>query len=71
MEYGLKLHDLSDVKDMDAVIIAVAHDEFKTFTREDIDKFYSKPVNNRTLIDVKGLLDRKEYESLGYKYFRL
>lgn len=70
-EYGLTFHDLCDVREMDAVIIAVAHDEFKQFTKEDIEKFYSKPINNRTLIDVKGLLDRNEYESLGYKYFRL
>lgn len=70
-EYGLTFHDLKDVKDMDAVIIAVAHDEFKAFTTADIDTFYSKPHHNRTLIDVKGLLDRKAYESMGYKYFRL
>lgn len=70
-EYGLTLHKLSDVKDMDAVIIAVAHKEFKKLRKEDIDKFYSKPIVNRTLIDVKGLLDKKEYEGLGYNYFRL
>ncbi len=70
-EYGLTLHKLSDVKDVDAIIIAVAHKEFKEFKQEDIDKFYSKPIINRTLIDVKGLLDRKEYEGLGYNYFRL
>ena len=70
-EYGLILHKLNDVKDMDAVIIAVAHREFKELKKEDIDKFYSKPIVNRTLIDVKGLLDRKEYEDLGYNYFRL
>src|SRR5699024_3064352 len=28
LEYGLTFNDLSDVKDMDAVILAVAHDEF-------------------------------------------
>ncbi len=64
---------MKEMKDLDAVVIAVAHNEFKTLKPEDIDKLYkaSSKNDNRVLIDVKGLLDRKEYEKLGYNYFRL
>jgi len=72
-EYGIKFIDMKEMKDLDAVVIAVAHNEFKTLKPEDIDKLYkaSSKNDNRVLIDVKGLLDRKEYEKLGYNYFRL
>lgn len=52
----------------DAVILAVAHTEFKSLSMTDIDKLYGE---GRRLIDVKGLLNRKEYEDAGYCYWRL
>ena len=37
---------------------------------EDMDKFY--PAGNRkVLLDIKGLLNRKEFENAGYIYWRL
>jgi UDP-N-acetyl-D-galactosamine dehydrogenase len=71
-EYGLEFDSLENVRDMDAVILAVAHDEFCGFTMEDVDKlFRDVPNNQRVLMDVKGLLNRKEYEAVGYRYWRL
>jgi UDP-N-acetyl-D-galactosamine dehydrogenase len=71
-EYGLAFDSLENVKDMDAVILAVSHDEFCGFTMDDVDKlFRDVPNNQRVLLDVKGLLNRKEYEAAGYKYWRL
>ena len=35
-EYGIKIHEKEDVKNVDAVVVAVAHDEFKTISWEDI-----------------------------------
>ena len=55
---------------MDAVILAVAHEEFSSLSIDEMKKFYSgehKPV----LLDIKGLLNRKEYEAAGYVYWRL
>ncbi|MBS4539276.1 nucleotide sugar dehydrogenase [Clostridium sp. D2Q-11] len=68
-EYGLKLHSMEDIKDMDAVILAVPHTEFKSISLDEIKKFYwnHKPV----LIDVKGMLDRKKAEEMNYLYWRL
>jgi UDP-N-acetyl-D-galactosamine dehydrogenase len=71
-EYGLAFDSLENVKDMDAVILAVAHDEFCDFTMDDMDKlFRDVPNNQRVLLDVKGLLNRREYEAAGYRYWRL
>jgi UDP-N-acetyl-D-galactosamine dehydrogenase len=71
-EYGLVFDSLENVKDMDAVILAVAHDEFCGFTMDDMDKlFRDVPNNQRVLLDVKGLLNRREYEAAGYRYWRL
>lgn len=71
-EYGISFDSIDEIKDMDAVVIAVAHDEFLNITQQDLDKFYKDVSNqNKVLIDVKGLLDRKAYETAAYRYWRL
>ena len=67
--YGIEFVDMSSIKDMDAVIIAVAHNEFVNLSIADIDKFYGEGA--KVLLDLKGLLERKEYEESGYRYWRL
>lgn len=67
--YGVDFVRMDDVKDMDAVILAVAHTEFAALTREQIDGFFGN--GTKVLIDLKGLMNRKEYEQAGYQYWRL
>ena len=67
--YGVEFSDMSAVHDMDAVILSVAHDSFKTLTMEDIDGFFGR--GKKVLIDIKGMFDRKLFESAGYVYWRL
>jgi UDP-N-acetyl-D-galactosamine dehydrogenase len=43
--YGIRLHEIEDVKDVDAVIIAVPHEEFKSIKLEDIKKMYNHRWN--------------------------
>lgn len=70
--YGIEFCPLESIRDMDGIILAVAHDEFKNLRMEEIDRFYRDgPNENRVLVDVKGLLNRKEYEEAGYRYWRL
>ena len=60
------------VKNMDAVILAVQHDEFKNLTMKEIDSFYpAGSEKKKVLVDIKGILDRKEFENAGYVYWRL
>ncbi|MBE6755746.1 MAG: nucleotide sugar dehydrogenase [Ruminococcaceae bacterium] len=71
-EYGIDLVPLEELKDMDAVIIAVAHNKYFELTQKDIDAIFAEGANSeKVLIDVKGILDRKEYEAAGYCYWRL
>jgi len=69
-EYALEFQELSDLKEVDALILAVSHDEFSSLTQELIDSFYSNN-NEKVLIDIKGTLDRNEYQDAGYVYWRL
>ena len=67
--YGLEFVDVNDIKDADAVIVAVAHEDFKDMTIEQTDKLYGN--GEKVLVDVKGILDRKAFENAGYSYWRL
>ncbi len=70
--YGIEFVDINTIKDCDAVILAVAHEQFKTLTQSDFDRMFKAGDNsNKVLVDIKGLLDRKEYEAAGYNYWRL
>ena len=55
--------------DMDAVILAVAHEEFRLLRQEDLDAMFGG--GRKVLLDIKGILDRKAYEDAGYLYWRL
>ena len=68
--YGIEFVDVADVKNMDAVILAVAHDRFKSLTVADFDGFYTGK-NTKVLIDVKAMLDKPAFENAGYTYWRL
>jgi UDP-N-acetyl-D-galactosamine dehydrogenase len=71
-EYGIDLADIKDVKDADCLVLAVAHDVFKTMSWDEIDSLYGDFENkDKVLIDVKSILDTKEIEELGYSYWRL
>ncbi|MBR3420694.1 MAG: nucleotide sugar dehydrogenase [Ruminococcus sp.] len=67
--YGIEFEDMSAIKNMDAVILAVAHSCFTELTMNDIGKMFGE--GKKVLLDIKGLFDRREYEKAGYSYWRL
>lgn len=67
--YGVEFADMNAMQNMDAVVLAVAHTEFKSLTMTDLDAMFGE--GKKVLVDVKGLLDRKAYEAAGYSYWRL
>ncbi len=70
--YGMEFVDINQINNCDAVILAVAHDEFKSLSKADFDKMFANNKNDkRVLADIKGLLDREEYISANYIYWRL
>jgi nucleotide sugar dehydrogenase len=70
--YNIKLHLLEDLKELDCVMIAVAHKEFMNLSNEQINAMFKDiPMHKKIIVDVKGIKDRKEMLELGYKYWRL
>ena len=67
--YGAELSDAEKIKNMDAVIIAVAHDEFRSLSVSDTDKFFGD--GQKVLLDIKGIFNKNEFEAAGYTYWRL
>lgn len=71
-EYGIVFDSVEDIKDMDAVVVAVGHDQFLKFTQKDFNKMFKEGSNEgKVLLDIKGILERRDYEAAGYKYWRL
>ncbi len=70
--YGIEFESLDNIQNMDAVIIAVAHEEFTKLSLEDFDKLFAQKDNSKkVLIDVKGILNREAAEKENYRYWRL
>ena len=69
--YGITFGTLEDIKDMDAVIIAVAHKQFLNLSKEDINNFFNPKHECKVLMDIKGLLDRQQFMTKDYLYWRL
>lgn len=70
--YQIKLHPFEDLKELDCVVIAVAHKEFMHISNEQINAMFKDiPMYQKIIVDIKGIKNRKEMLALGYKYWRL
>lgn len=71
-EYGITLTKLEDVKDVDCLIIAVAHDIFRKVSLENIKKLFKNGRDNgKVLLDVKSIYELSDLNASGMKYWRL
>ena len=69
--YGITFEGMEAVKDMDAVIVAVAHTQFLSLNKDKISSFYHTAHAKKVFMDIKGLYDRNEYLTDDYIYWRL
>lgn len=70
--YGVDLVPLAELKELDLVIIAVAHKEFKELSDGALAAMFKDvPNDKKVIIDVKGVLDKNKLLADGYKYWRL
>jgi UDP-N-acetyl-D-galactosamine dehydrogenase len=67
--YNIKFTPLSNLKELDAMIVAVAHTEFQQFSLEDLDSCFAGA--QKVIVDVKSLFDRQQLEQAGYSYWSL
>lgn len=69
-QYNISLTDLNNIKNVDAIILAVAHDYYKTLSLN-FFKNLTNPNNTPVLIDVKGILDKSKALNSEFIYWRL
>ena len=71
-EYGIDICAIESVVDVDAVVIAVAHDSFKSLDVGNLSKCFSKSSSQKkVLMDLKGILRKTDFLKNDYIYWRL
>lgn len=72
-EYNVEITALEDVSDLDAVILAVAHEDFRQLSNEAIEALFKTELSNpeRVIIDIKSILNHYYFENQDYMYWRL
>lgn len=69
-EYGIILEDESCIKNMDAVVVAVGHKEYRDMKPVELRKYFNPVYAKPLLIDVKSIFNKEEAEK-EYDYWRL
>ncbi|ABX42580.1 nucleotide sugar dehydrogenase [Lachnoclostridium phytofermentans] len=70
--YDINMVKLSEVKEADCIIIAVAHNEFRKLSKDDLDQmFRALPAEEKVVIDIKSIFPKSEMEAMGYSYWSL
>jgi UDP-N-acetyl-D-galactosamine dehydrogenase len=67
-EYGVQLTPIAELKPAAAVVAAVAHKQFLTWSPKDVTHYMG---DNPVLIDVKGMYDQKAMTAAGIRVWRL
>lgn len=71
-EYGVSLTKLENVSDVDCIVVAVAHDEFRQIALEDLRKFYRAGAGKqKVFIDVKGIYSVDALRKTDLAWWRL
>lgn len=66
-EYGIRLREREELKNLDTVIVAVAHDLFKSLSEKDFEAMLGK---EGIVADIKGIYEKEKFEKKGYSYWR-
>ena len=69
--YGIQFHSIEEVHDMDAVIVAVKHEEFSDLRPNDFERFYRNKNTPKVLMDLKGVYNKNDYPCPEWDYWRL
>ena len=67
--YDITFTEIKNIRDMDAVILAVAHKEFEDLNMDTVGQLFG--TGRKVLLDIKGIFNKAEYEKAGYSYWRL
>lgn len=67
-EYGITLSGKDCLKGLNAVIVAVSHNEFKDISTAQYKEMFE---SGYVFMDVKGMYDKERFENEGFLYWRL
>ena len=67
-KYNLELYDLKTLKGLDALALAVSHDEYKNFRKADWEKMLNP---NGVVMDVKSIYNSNNFSELNITYWSL
>ena len=71
-EYGITLKSMDEVKNADCIIFAVSHDKFSAMSLDEVNALYADvPMNEKVLLDVKGIFKIDELQKAGFRFWRL
>ena len=70
-EYDVDLVELDEVRSVDAVVFAVAHQSYQAFSIDRLRELCSTRSGSGVIVDVKNILDRAAVESAGLVYWNL
>jgi UDP-N-acetyl-D-galactosamine dehydrogenase len=70
-QYKKLVVGMNEVKDADALIFAVAHDEFRQFDAASLACKFKKEVKVKVLVDVKSIFDKRKLQEAGFLYWSL
>jgi len=71
-EYGVPLTPIEEIADLDCLILAVAHNEFRSIdVNQYLKLFRDIPNEEKVLVDVKGILNRQKLYETGIRFWRL
>ena len=71
-EYAVSISKMDELSDLDCIIVAVAHKEFKEIGLPTLLEMFRKgPNETKVLVDVKGLYKIEDLEKAGIKWWRL
>jgi len=68
-EYGIILSSKDDIKDVDVLIVAVAHDEFKKYSLSDLEKMFK--IEKCLFVDIKKIYNKNDLEKSNINYWSL
>lgn len=69
-EYGIEMSDMSELNNLNAIVVAVPHAPFKQMSVADFVPLFDRDTA-KIMVDIKGIYDKNAYESSGFHYWSL
>lgn len=69
--YGIEFTTEDALQNLDALVVAVAHEQFKKYDKASIAAMYNPAHETKVLMDIKGVLNKNDFDGNEFAYWRL